>query len=180
MKTHVLMLVGCLAVATTVRAQNDPVPAVPAAPQTPTPAVPAAPANATPQTPTNAPTAVSPAEVKTAPAAAAGPAQGVQSASTIATNVVAGTNAAEIVPLIVIDDVPLVDAVKNLARQAGLNYFPDPKLTAVTNQPNVTMRLENVTAQDALMAVLETYNLQIIHDPRIKVARITVKDPKAP
>src|SRR5204862_1601223 len=90
------------------------------------------------------------------------------------------TNAAnEVVPLIVIDDVPLLDAVKNLARQAGLNYLPDPKLSTVTNQPNVSMRLENVSAQDALFAVLETYNLQIIVDPRFKVSRITVKDPKA-
>ncbi len=61
----------------------------------------------------------------------------------------------------------------------GSNYLPDPKLATITNQPNVTMRLENVTAQDALTAVLDTYNLQIIHDPRIKVSRITVKDPKA-
>jgi type II secretory pathway component GspD/PulD (secretin) len=91
------------------------------------------------------------------------------------------TNAAgaELVPLIVIDDVPLLDAVKNLARQSGLNYLPDPKLSTITNQPNVTLRLENVSAQDALTAVLETYGLQIVHDPRIKVARITVKDPKA-
>jgi type II secretory pathway component GspD/PulD (secretin) len=167
MKTYVLLLVGCVALATAVQAQNDPAPAVPAAP--------AAPTNAAPQTPTNAP-AAAPAEVRVL---------AVQPASAIPTNTIvldaSRTNAAaELVPLIVIDDVPLVDAVKNLARQAGLNYLPDPKLATITNQPNVTMRLENVTAQDALMAVLETYNLQIIHDPRIKVARITVKDPKAP
>jgi len=179
MKTHVLLLVGCVALATAASGQNDPAPAAPAAPAAdPVPAAPvapvtpAAPTNALPQT--NAAPAVA-AEVNVAP---------VQPASTLATNAalleVSRTNAAaELVPLIVIDDVPLVDAVKNLARQAGLNYLPDPKLTTITNQPNVTMRLENVTAQDALMAVLETYNLQIIHDPRIKVARITVKDPKA-
>ena len=85
----------------------------------------------------------------------------------------------EVVPLIVIDDVPLVDAVKNLARQAGLNYLPDPKLLTLSNQPNVTLRLENQTAQDALMAVIDTYNLQIVSDPRSKIARITVKDPRA-
>lgn len=94
---------------------------------------------------------------------------------------VVATNAtgAELVPLIVIDDVPLLDAVKNLARQAGLNYLPDPKLATITNQPNVTLRLENVSAQDALTAVLETYGLQVVQDPRIKVSRITVKDPQA-
>ena len=172
MKTHVLLLVGCVALATAVRAQNDPATPADGGAQAPAPA---APTNAAPQTPTPAPVEA-PAEVT--PAA-------VQPASLLATNVAlidpARTNgAAELVPLIVIDDVPLIDAVKNLARQAGLNYLPDPKLMTVTNQPNVTMRLENVTAQDALMAVLETYNLQIVHDPRIKVARITVKDPKAP
>ncbi len=119
-----------------------------------------------------------PATAGAAPQAA--PAQPVPAVQTNALLEIARTNASnELVPLIVIDDVPLVDAVKNLARQAGLNYLPDPKIATVTNQPNVTMRLENVTAQDALMAVLETYNLQIVQDPRIKVARITTKDPKA-
>ncbi|HWN93589.1 MAG TPA: hypothetical protein VNT99_01040, partial [Methylomirabilota bacterium] len=115
----------------------------------------------------------------TAQAAPANAAAATQAAPAVPANTlleIARTNAAnELVPLIVIDDVPLIDAVKNLARQAGLNYLPDPKLLTITNQPNVTMRLENVTASDALMAVLETYNLQIVQDPRIKVARITVK-----
>src|SRR5436190_21617786 len=31
-----------------------------------------------------------------------------------------------VIPLIVMDDVPLTDAIKNLARQAGLNYMLDP------------------------------------------------------
>lgn len=191
MKTHVLLLVGCLTLATPLWAQNDPAtptePAAPAAPAQPadlsgqTPAAPAqpvdpaapaqpVPTNAAPQVPTNAPAA---APIEGTPVA-------VQPISLLSTNAAGATNGAELVPLIVIDDVPLLDAVKNLARQAGLNYLPDPKLMTVTNQPNVTMRLENVSAQDALTAVLETYNLQIVHDPRIKVARITVKDPKAP
>jgi len=33
-----------------------------------------------------------------------------------------------VIPLIVMDDVPLTDAIKNLARQAGLNYILDPKV----------------------------------------------------
>lgn len=168
MKKHVLLLVGCVALATVVRGQNDP--AAQPAPATPAPATQeAAPTNAAPAvTPTNAvPSNATPVVAEqaiTAPATTA-----------LATN----DSGAELVPLIVIDDVPLLDAVKNLARQAGLNYLPDPKLSTITNQPNVTLRLENVSAQDALTAVLETYNLQIVHDPRIKVSRITVKDPKA-
>ena len=33
-----------------------------------------------------------------------------------------------VIPLIVMDDVPLIDAVRNLARQAGINYMLDPKI----------------------------------------------------
>src|SRR5262245_42276152 len=40
----------------------------------------------------------------------------------------------EPVPLIVIDDVPLTDAIRNLARQAGLNFQFDPRISA-SNQP---------------------------------------------
>jgi type II secretory pathway component GspD/PulD (secretin) len=174
MKKHVSLLVGCVALATGAWGQNDTTPA-PATPDSPVvaPANPP-PADIAPATPAPAP-APAPVEGVTSP---------VQPASSLQTNAPTtldgrATMANEIVPLIVIDDVPLLDAVKNLARQAGLNYLPDPKLAQVTNQPNVTLRLENVSAQDALMAVLETYNLQIVHDPRIKVSRITVKDPKA-
>ena len=88
-------------------------------------------------------------------------------------------------PLIVIEDVPLTDAIRNLARQSNLNFQFDPRLTAVgpdgkaTNQPNVSIRFENVTAQEALNAVLENYNLMLIRDPKSKIARITIRDPKA-
>ena len=181
MKRHVLLLACCLALATTVLGQNEPAPATPATPEAPaapaTPATPAAPAEApavTPATPAVEQTPATPATTPVAsPATNAVPA--VPDADVIQTNSVG----AELVPLIVIDDVPLLDAVKNLARQAGLNYLPDPSLATITNQPNVTMRLEKVSAMDALTAVLDTYKLQIVHDPRIRVSRITVKDPKA-
>lgn len=93
----------------------------------------------------------------------------------------------EVVPLIVIDEAPLIEAVKTLARQAGINFILDPRLTnpepgpdgKVPVQPNVTIRFENVTAEDALVSVLETYNLTMVRDPKTKVARITIKDPDA-
>jgi len=188
MKRNVLFLAGCLALASVAWGQNDPAPApveaAPAAPAEaqpkPAEAAPAAPAAQDPAKPADA--APAPAAPPAAPAPvlpqAVVPASSLTNATSAALLEIAKTNAAhEIVPLIVIDDVPLLDAVKNLARQAGLNYLPDPKLSTVTNQPNVTMRLVDVTAQDALLAVLETYGLQIVQDPRIKVARITVKDP---
>jgi len=94
-------------------------------------------------------------------------------------------NPNEVVPLIVIDDVPLTDAIRNLARQSNLNFQFDPRITPLgadgkpTNQPNVSIRFENVTAQEALQAVLDNYNLVLIRDQKSKIARVTVKDPKA-
>ena len=187
MKIHVLLLAASLALATSALGQNEPVPATPATPAAPeAPATPATPAPA--EVPAVTPAAPATPAVEPAPAAPVVPATPVVEskpaeatpAAAPASNVVETNSVgAELVPLIVIDDVPLLDAVKNLARQAGLNYLPDPSLATITNQPNVTMRLEKVSAMDALTAVLDTYKLQIVHDPRIRVSRITVKDPKA-
>lgn len=101
----------------------------------------------------------------------------------------ASTNTSSVViPLIVMDDVPLTDAIKNLARQAGLNYMLDPKIGygqpgpdgKPTPQPSVSIRWENVTAEQALNALLNNYSLQLIEDPKTKIARVTIKDPAAP
>jgi len=90
----------------------------------------------------------------------------------------AAPGAGDVVPLIVIDEVPLTDAIRNLARQSNLNFQFDPKITS-SNQPNVSIRFENVTAQEALLAVLENHNLALIKEPKSKIARVTFKDPKA-
>ncbi|MBI3849875.1 MAG: type II secretion system protein GspD [Verrucomicrobia bacterium] len=103
------------------------------------------------------------------------------------------TNAAphdpnEVIPLIVMDDVGLIDAIKNLARQANLNYILDPKVSfgtvgpdgKVIPQPTISIRWEKLTAQQALTAVLNNYNLIIVEDPKTQIARITVKDPALP
>jgi type II secretory pathway component GspD/PulD (secretin) len=113
--------------------------------------------------------------------------------TTVATNAPADTTAAapqtnNLIPLIVMDEVPLTDAIKNLARQASLNYMLDPKIPygsvgpdGRTNpQPTVSLRWENLTADQALGAVLNNYNLTIVSDPKTKISRITVKDPAAP
>lgn len=143
---------------------NDP------APPQPAPEVaPAAPDTNAPAADTNAQPAVVPA---TAPGdqAAAAPQPGA------------------VIPLIVMDDVPLTDAIKNLARQAGLNYMLDPKVAfgqigpdgKPVPQPTVSIRWENVTAEQALTALLNNYNLQLVEDPKSRIARITVRDPAAP
>ena len=117
-------------------------------------------------------------------------------AAGVSTNSASSTNASataaeaagaadDVVPLIVIEDVPLTDAIRNLARQSNLNFQFDPRVTGAgpdgkaTNQPNISIRFENVTAAEALGAVLDNYNLALIKDPKSKIARITVKDPKA-
>jgi type II secretory pathway component GspD/PulD (secretin) len=107
--------------------------------------------------------------------AGAKPAEGTAGKPTAGAPVKTG----EVVPLIVIDDVPLLDAIKNLARQSGINFQFDPRVTVMSNQPNVTVRFENVTAEDALGAVLDNYGMVQQHDPKAHISKITIKDPKA-
>jgi len=140
-----------------------------AAPPAPVPAVPTVPV--VPSTPAIEPTVVPAATPQPVPEQAAGGQQ-----QPAATTPAGGPG--DVVPLIVIDDVPLTDAIRNLARQSNLNFQFDPKITA-SNQPNVSIRFENVTAQEALTAVLENYNLVLVKDSKSKIARVAVKDPKA-
>lgn len=89
---------------------------------------------------------------------------------------------------ITMDDVLLTDAIKNFARQAGINIMLDPHIPygqpgpdgKPMPQPSVSIRWENVTAEQALYALLSNYNLQLVEDPKTHIGRITVKDPAAP
>jgi type II secretory pathway component GspD/PulD (secretin) len=101
---------------------------------------------------------------------------------------VAPTNVTnEVVPLITIDDASLPDAIRTLARQAGINFQFDPDVInpapdatgKVPVPPTVSFRWENVTAMDALMAILENNKLQLVRDPKTKIARVTKKDAAA-
>lgn len=99
------------------------------------------------------------------------------------TNVIAAT-----IPLIQFQDVPITTAIESLARQAGINYLLDPKIGygqtdkngQVKAEPTLSIRWENISAEHALTALLENYDLQIIEDRRTGIARITTKDPAAP
>ncbi len=91
----------------------------------------------------------------------------------------------EILPLVQFEDAPLVDVIKTLARQANLNVIFDPKVTAVgadgkSPYGNVSIRLENVTAQNVLEAVLNNNGLRLEKDPKTKISRVTIKDLAAP
>ncbi len=89
--------------------------------------------------------------------------------------------AQQTIPLIQMEDVPLKDAIRNLARQAGLNYILDPKLEGPWEgaagkpgrEPLVTARWENLTADEALGKVLKEHGLVIIANPATRVARIS-------
>ena len=92
-----------------------------------------------------------------------------------------------VIPLIQFQDISLTTAIENLARQAGLNYILDPKLPfgqpdatgKLTPQPMITVRWTDLTSEQALSALLATYSLQIVDDPKTKVSRIALKDPAA-
>jgi type II secretory pathway component GspD/PulD (secretin) len=175
-KLSLLLLVGWTAGSWSGSAQTNPPTGATAAPP---PAVvstnDAAAAATTPATP--------PKEPLTAESAA--PASGTNSLSASDNTPV---DPGAVIPLIVMDDVPLTDAIRNLARQARLNYMLDPKIGfgqvgpdgKPGPQPMVSIRWENITAQQALMALLNNYNLDLVEDPKTHIARVAMKDPAAP
>ena len=85
-------------------------------------------------------------------------------------------------------DVPITTAIENLARLANINYLLDPKIGygqpdqngQIKAEPTISVRWENVSARQALLAVLDNYNLQLVEDSKTKIARITIKNPNAP
>ena len=111
----------------------------------------------------------------------------VAAETTVATPEAAAPNPGAIIPLIQFQDVPLTTAIDNLARQAGINYILDPKVGygqpdergVIKAQPNISIRWENITAEQALNALIATYGLQIVTDAKTGIARVTIKDPAA-
>jgi type II secretory pathway component GspD/PulD (secretin) len=195
-KLSLLITLTLLSVTTATFAKNDAPAKEPAA--NTTPALAAAdnttPANTAPAEAPKTPAAEAPKD-STAPKDAAAPstpapaAEAPAAANTPAPAATTTANpSAPVIPLIVMDDVPLTDAIKNLARQAGLNYMLDPKIGygqpgpdgRPTPQPSVSIRWENVTAEQALNALLNNYSLQLVEDTKTHIARVTIKDPAAP
>lgn len=82
-------------------------------------------------------------------------------------------------------DTPLLDAINNLSRNAGLNLLLDPKVTTPVvgpdgkpiPLPNITIRFENVSAKQALEAVLANHDLILVEDQKTGIHRVTKKDP---
>lgn len=98
------------------------------------------------------------------------------------------SGAAESIPLIQFSDVPITTAIEHLARQAGINYMMDPKIGygqpdqngQIKPEPQLSIRWENITAENALLALLDNYGLQLVVDKKTGIDRVTVKDPTAP
>jgi type II secretory pathway component GspD/PulD (secretin) len=94
----------------------------------------------------------------------------------------------EIADVVAFDSTPLTDAVNALALQANLNIQFDPKLLTTVGPdghavpitpPTITAKWKNVTAKQALTALLDNWGWQLIMDPRSPIGRITAKDPTA-
>jgi len=93
-----------------------------------------------------------------------------------------------IIPLIVMDEVPLSDAITNLARQAGLSYVLDPQINfgppgadgQPAPEPLVSLGWTNLTAAEALSGLLDNYNLQLIPGSKTGIARIAMRAPAGP
>ncbi|HEY1719111.1 MAG TPA: secretin N-terminal domain-containing protein, partial [Verrucomicrobiae bacterium] len=108
--------------------------------------------------------------------------QSVAAASTNGTSMEAAN-----IPLISFQDVPITTAIENLTRQAGINYLLDPKVGygqpdangQIKPEPTLSIRWENITAEHALVALLDNYGLQLVKDPKTGIARISVKEPGA-
>jgi hypothetical protein len=91
-----------------------------------------------------------------------------------------GNRATGNIPLIQMDRVPITDAIKNLARQAGLNYILDPRLAGPWiddagksgRAPSVSLRWENMTAEQGLVKLLKEHGLAMVADPATSITRI--------
>ncbi len=86
----------------------------------------------------------------------------------------------EALPLIVLDRVPLPDAIANLARQVDFNFMLAPRLTPAaknhsagpTPEPLVSRRWTNLSAPQALRLLLEEHGLTLATNPATSVVRI--------
>ena len=86
-------------------------------------------------------------------------------------------------------DVTLPNAIQLLARIAKINFQFDPQLLNEKAEDKITpipvpvigveIRWKGVTAAQALNALLDNYNWQMISDPKTGISRVTRKNPAA-
>ena len=113
----------------------------------------------------------------------------IAEASSTNSQTVGGTNAPTVAAELPIQfqDVPITTAIESLARLANINYMLDPKIGygqpdqngQPKPEPTLSLRWENVTAQQALLALLDNYGLELVENPKTGIARVTTKEPNA-
>ncbi|MBU6411513.1 MAG: glycoside hydrolase family 88 protein, partial [Verrucomicrobia bacterium] len=87
-----------------------------------------------------------------------------------------------VIPLIQMQGVPLTAAIERLARLAHINYILDPGIKynpPNAPEPKVSIYWTNVTAVQALEAILNNYNLQMTPDPETLTVQISQRNPEA-
>lgn len=76
----------------------------------------------------------------------------------------------EVIPLIQMDEVPLTDALRQMARKAHLNVVLDPRLSQpLYRVMTVSVRWDDVTAKEALTALLDNYGLVLLETSRSRI-----------
>jgi hypothetical protein len=76
------------------------------------------------------------------------------------------------IPVIEMDNVLLTDAIRQLALKARLNILLDPRLTAPPfDKVSVSFRWQDVTAREALEALLANHDLVLVDAPRSSSSR---------
>ncbi len=85
-----------------------------------------------------------------------------------------------VIPLIEFGDVPLDTALENLAGQGGLRAEFDPQWKDDNDphnqMPLLSIRWENITASQAMVALCENYNLTIARDEAAGILQIKRKE----
>jgi hypothetical protein len=92
-----------------------------------------------------------------------------------------GSNAGS---LIQFKSVPLTVALYNLAQQARINYIFDPtvgygdpdKYGQLFMEPEITLRVTNVTAEQVFRSLCVRYDFVIVRDPRTSVTFVRCRD----
>jgi hypothetical protein len=97
----------------------------------------------------------------------------------------AGTNGPlaagdEVLPVVDFDDVAVADGIQTLASHAGLRIRFDPRLTNLQDIPHLTFKWRNVTARQALKALLDNSGWQITQFPGNAIFRIEARNRSAP
>jgi hypothetical protein len=91
-----------------------------------------------------------------------------------------GTNLGSVIPLMVMDDILLAEAINKLAVAVPLKISLDAKWAESVEKAGVAVsfRWEKITARQALVALLDNHELILVEDAATGQARVVVKIPR--